>query len=392
MDLIDYLKKYAQNLNNEDIKHMNIEKYEYFKKFINDHYELEYMKKNNYIKYVKIIRQKIVYLYHDQYYYYIDEINQIIKMMSDYHVFYKINFKKYLYNVDKIKKELNKREKNLYDTIHHFQEMSKQYGSKPKIKFQILHTVNSYCYKLSIFKKLKREMLCIIKDFINYEESFGIDQKLIQLNNMERTYIGKKSEYHISKLIHNYTKKHNHEMIYKENIDIFKLLHIKINSTHFKGEIDGLLFKIVDGQVIIEHIIEVKSSIKSSYEDIYKILALQEVLKNMTFSDKIYLDEYVLTYKSFEKIIHKPLKDWLIYMIIDVKNKIDKSHLYFAYVLKIIDNEFIKNYYVEKKEDVLRKKHHQILKKEKYVQQLFNLWVGHVNLNNNDSILFMLNL
>jgi hypothetical protein len=392
MDLIDYLKTNAQNLTNKDIKHMNIEKYENFKKFIDDHYELEYMKKNNYIKYVKIIRQKIVYLYNDQYYYYIDEINQIIKMMSEYHVFYKINFKKYLYNIDKIKKELNKREKNLYDTIHNFQEMSKQYESKPKIKFQILHTINRYYYKLSIFKKLKREILCIIQDFIDYEESFGIDQKLIQLNNMERTYIGKKSEYCISKLIHNYTKKHNQEMIYKENIDIFKLLHVKINSMHFKGEIDGLLLKIVDGQVIIEHIIEVKSSIKSSYEDIYKILALQEVLKNMTFSEEMYLDEYVLTSKSFEKIIHKPLKDWLIYMIIDVKNKIDKSHLYFAYVLKIIDNEFIKNYYVEKKEDVLRKKHHQILKKEKHVQQLFNLWVGHVNLNNNDSILFMLNL
>jgi len=92
------------------------------------------MKKNIIIKYVKIIRQKIVYLYNDQYYYYIDEINQIIKMMSEYHVFYKINFKKYLYNIDKIKKELNKREKNLYDTIHNFQEMSKQYESKPKIK------------------------------------------------------------------------------------------------------------------------------------------------------------------------------------------------------------------------------------------------------------------
>ena len=392
MDLIDYLKTNAQNLTNKDIKHMNIEKYENFKKFIDDHYELEYMKKNNYIKYVKIIRQKIVYLYNDQYYYYIDEINQIIKMMSEYHVFYKINFKKYLYNIDKIKKELNKREKNLYDTIHNFQEMSKQYESKPKIKFQILHTINRYYYKLSIFKKLKRKILCIIQDFIDYEESFGIDQKLIQLNNMERTYIGKKSEYCISKLIHNYTKKHNQEMIYKENIDIFKLLHVKINSMHFKGEIDGLLLKIIDGQVIIEHIIEVKSSIKSSYEDIYKILALQEVLKNMTFSEEMYLDEYVLTSKSFEKIIHKPLKDWLIYMIIDVKNKIDKSHLYFAYVLKMIDNEFIKNYYVEKKEDVLRKKHHQILKKEKHVQQLFNLWVGHVNLNNNDSILFMLNL
>ena len=63
MDLIDYLKTHAQNLNKKDIKHMNIEKYEYFKKFIDDHYELEYMKKNNYIKYVKIIRQKqFIYL------------------------------------------------------------------------------------------------------------------------------------------------------------------------------------------------------------------------------------------------------------------------------------------------------------------------------------------
>ena len=45
MDLIDYLKTNAQNLTNKDIKHMNIEKYENFKKFIDDHYELEYMKK-----------------------------------------------------------------------------------------------------------------------------------------------------------------------------------------------------------------------------------------------------------------------------------------------------------------------------------------------------------
>jgi len=47
---------------------------------------------------------------------------------------------------------------------------------------------------------------------------------------------------------------------------------------------------------------------------------------------------------------------------------------------------------LEKKEDVLRKKHHQILKKKNMYNSLFNLWVGHVNLNNNDSILFMLNL
>ena len=70
-------------------------------------------------------------------------------------------------------------------------------------------------------------------------------------------------------------------------------------------------------------------------------------------------------------------------------NKIDKSHLYFTYVLKIVDNEFINNYYVEKKDDTLRKKHDIILKKEKYIQQLFNVWCSHVNLNKDNSIIFM---
>lgn len=392
MNLIDYLQLHSKNLNNEYIQHTNIEEYKCFKDFIDKHYELNYMKKNNYIKYVKIIRQKIVYLFHDQYYYYINEINHIIKLMDDYHVFYRVNFNKYLYNIEKIKKKLNKRELDFTNTIIYFQEMSKKYLDKPKIKFQLLHKINSYSYKLSIFRKLKQELLYVIQEFINYEESFGIDQKLIEINNMERKLIGKKSEYQISKLIHSYIKKHNNKMVYKENVNIFKLLEIKINKMFFKGEIDGLLLKIQDNEIIIEHIIEVKSTIKASYDDIYKILALQNVLKNMRINNEIFLDEYVLTPKSFQKIIEKPINDWLIYMITGHKNKIDKSHLYFSNVLKIIDSEFIKNYYIENKDDVLRKKHQIILEKKKYVQHLYNLWIGHINLNKNGSLLFLINL
>ena len=60
MNLIYYLQLHSKNLNNEYIQHTNIEEYKCFKDFIDKHYELNYMKKNNYIKYVKIIRQKIV--------------------------------------------------------------------------------------------------------------------------------------------------------------------------------------------------------------------------------------------------------------------------------------------------------------------------------------------
>ena len=270
-----------------------------------------------------------------------------------------------------------------------FSELIKKYEQNAKIRFEILHTINNYYHKFHMFKKLKRKLIYMINTFIDYEESFGIDQKLIQINNMERTLIGKKSEYQISKLIKYYIKNTSLNYIYKENVDIFKLLNIKIENMNFKGEIDGLLLKIENNEIIIEHIIEVKSSIKATFEDIHKIIALQEVLKKINTHQKIILDDLELSFKSFEKIINQPIKEWLIYLILDNKNKIDKSHLYFTYVLKIVDNEFINNYYVEKKDDTLRKKHDIILKKEKYIQQLFNVWCSHVNLNKDNSIIFM---
>ena len=389
MNIIEYLKSHTHNLKLKDINNTNIENYECFKDFIDEHYELNYMKKNNYIKYVKIIRQKIVYLYHDEYYYLINKINQIINIMSDYHIFFKINFKKYLFNIEKIKNALIKKEINLKNTIFHFQELIKKYEQNAKIRFEILHTINNYYHKFHMFKKLKRKLIYMINTFIDYEESFGIDQKLIQINNMERTLIGKKSEYQISKLIKYYIKNTSLNYIYKENVDIFKLLNIKIENMNFKGEIDGLILKIENNEIIIEHIIEVKSSIKATFEDIHKIIALQEVLKKINTHQNIILDDLELSYKSFEKIINQPIKEWLIYLILDNKNKIDKSHLYFTYVLKIVDNEFINNYYVEKKDNTLRKKHDLILKKEKYIQQLFNVWCSHVNLNKYNSIIFM---
>ena len=50
MNIIEYLKSHTHNLKLKDINNTNIEKYEYFKDFIDEHYELNYMKKNNYIK------------------------------------------------------------------------------------------------------------------------------------------------------------------------------------------------------------------------------------------------------------------------------------------------------------------------------------------------------
>ena len=394
MNIYDYLKIHSKNLTTYNIHDQNMEDYQSFKTFIDEHYNLKHIQKNNYIKYVKVTRQKIVFINYDKYHFYINQINQIIELMSTYHIFYKINFNKYLFNIDKLKQLLHRKEKNLKDTICSFQDLYSQFEMNNKIQFQILHTINNYRYKYHIFKKLKREVLNYINEFIKFEESYGIDQKLIQIVNMERTLIGKKSEYNVSRLIQGFIQLKNQESntkkyYYKENIDIFKLLQLKSNDKNYKGEVDGLILIEENGQVSIDTLIEVKSSIKATFEDVYKIVGLQKIIRAHHFKTDIYIDDLVLTHNSFNKILNNPMHIWNVYMCIDQSNKIDKSHLYFAYVLKIIDHEFIKDYYINNKDNILQKKHQLILKKEKYIQQLFNLWVGHVKLNETSSCVFL---
>ena len=395
MNLNKYLQSKIINLSENDICNLDMENYDVFKNFINDHYNLEHLKNNNYLKFVKVVRQKIVLSGVIEYDELINKINKIFKIMNEHFLFFKLNFRKYLFNIKKIYNLLKKRGNGLNKELDRFKELYNIFKSK-SIKFKLLRAINACNNKIILFNKYKRELLYLINKFINLENSYGIDQKLINIVNSERTLIGQKSEYNVNKLINEYincvNKSNNNQYFYLENVDIFKLFNIKINNTLCKGEIDGLILKKVDNDYIIEYLIEIKTSLKATYEDIYKVLGLKKFFLNYEFKcDKFLSKNIKLNKKSLTKIENNSIHDWFIYICDDDKNKIDKSHLYFSYILKIIDYDFIKDYYVNNNENIIKDKHKKILKNKDYIDNLFNIWKIHVNLNKNSSCIFILN-
>lgn len=394
MNLHKYLQSKITNLSENDICNLDMEDYNIFRKFVDEHYNLEHLKKNNYLKFVKVVRQKIVLSGVIEYDELIDEINKIFKTMNEHFLFFKLNFRKYLFNIKKIHNLLKKRSIGLNKELERFRELYTIFNSK-SVKFKLLRTINACNNKIILFNIHKRELLYLIDKFVNLEYSYGIDQKLINIVNSERSLIGKKSEYNVNKLINEYIKYINksckNEYFYLENVDIFKLFNIKINNTVCKGEIDGLILKKIDNIYIIEYLIEIKTSLKATYEDIYKIIGLKHFFLNYKFkSDKYISNNIKLNKKSLTKIENNSIHDWFIYICNDDKNKIDKSHLNFSYILKIIDFDFIKDYYIDKNENVIKKKHNIIVKNKEYIDGLFNIWKLHVNLNKNSSCIFIL--
>tara|TARA_Y200000002_G_C22684671_1_gene665510 strand:+ start:2400 stop:3518 length:1119 start_codon:yes stop_codon:yes gene_type:complete len=370
-----------------------MENYDNFKKFVDNHYNIEHLKNNNYLKYVKVVRQKIVLSGVYEYDQYIDKINNIFELMNEHYLFYKLNFRKYLFNIKKIFSLLKKRDNSLSKELDRFKKLYDLFDDK-NIKFKILKTINSCNKKIILFNKNKRELLYYIDKFNNLEFKYGIDQKLINIVNHERSLIGKKSEYNVNKLIRSYINESdkNSEMkyIYVENVDIYKLFNIKINNNKCKGEIDGLILSKNGNDYVIENLIEIKSSLKATFEDIYKIIGLKNFFLTYKFeSDKYISKDIKLNKNSLKKIINYPVHKWLIYICYDDKRKIDKSHLYFSYVLKIIDFDFIQDYYINNKENIIKIKHKSIIENYNYIDNLFNLWKIHVNLNENGSCLFI---
>jgi len=396
MDIHNYLLKYSKNLNESDICHLDMENYDNLKKFIDNHYNLEHLKENNYLKYVKVTRQKIVLSGNTEYDTLIDKINILFEEMSTHYLFFKINFRKYLFNIKKIFVLLKKRQFGLKKELERFQELYNMFDSY-NIKFKLLKTINACSRKISLFNVYKRKLLYHIHQFTILEYKHGIDQKMINIVNCERNLIGKKSEYKVNRILNEYVNEKNKGLkepcyFYLENIDIFKIFNIKTtNNVKCKGEIDGLIIKKEDNDYIIEYLIEIKSSIKASFEDVHKIIGLKNFFMNVNFEDEKFLVKNIkLTKNSLKKIINYSVHNWLIYICNDDKNKIDKSHLYFSYILKIINYDFIKDYYINKQENEIKKKHKMIIDNKDYIDNLFNLWKLHINLTKNQSCIYIL--
>ena len=392
-NLKQFLLNYSNNLTTNDIHEHDMSEYNYFYSFIKKHYSLEHIKKHNYLKYVKITRHKILHEMGDLYDEYIDKINSISEDMVKCNLFNKFNIRKYLFKINKINILLDTRKAHIQNLIVYYRELNEKYSNNNEFKMRILFNVNGIYHKYKLFLKMSQELKYNIQNLVDLEEKYDIDHKLIEINNLERTLLGKKSEYKVEKILKDYVK-YNSKYIYLVNINIIKLLELDLRTIkNMKGEVDGLLIYFDGTDYIIEYIIEVKSSIKSTYEDVIKFINLKKIMDSLDESEIFTVkDSFVyFTKKSFNKIINNKISESIIYICIDQRKKIEKSHFYFAYVLKIIDSEFIKAYYIENDDTIIDKKYKLIIDNKSYINKIFEEWSSNVNLTNESSCIFLIN-
>lgn len=374
--------------------------YENFKKFIVDHYQLSHMEKYNYIKYVKVKRQILRLDANEEYNSILNQINYILKIMYDNHTFPNLDIKKYLFKINNIFKLIDDRHNSLLTTIKTIRTIFDLKYANSKVKMKILYGVNTLTYRYTMFLKYSKKLSYWVQKLIDFEFKYGIDHKLIELNNLERSYLGKKSEYTANKVIieftnyfnNNLSKITNKKYFYETNIDFLKLLGIASNHTDcIKGEIDGILIYLENGQYYIDKIIEVKSSIKSTFEDIKKFEFLQKHINNIDEINVKLNDNIILTKNSFKYIIGKELTNWIIYLCINNINQdfIEKSHLYFSTCLKIIDDDFIKEFYLDNTENVLKYKYNIINSNRVLIDNIFNDWINNIQLYNDNCNIFI---
>ena len=275
MELNNFLEDNFRKLSFKDISEENsFSSYENFKKFIYDHYNLPHIENNNYIKYVKVKRQIIRLHEEKKYSDLINNINLIINKLSTLNIFPRVNIQKYMFNINSFFNLIDIKEKFLLNHIINVREL---FLIKDNYNFyvKIIYYINSLLQKYKVYKKEVRILNNYINKLLEFESSYGIDHKLIELNNMERSLLGKKSEYNVYKVISLFINSCKKKYFYISNIDLLKLFSIhSSNCNKIKGELDGVLLYYDGNDYIIEKIIEVKSSIKSTYEDIYKFLFL----------------------------------------------------------------------------------------------------------------------
>jgi len=403
MELNEYLNIYFTQLSFTNICNDNdFATYENFKRFIDNHYSLEHMEKHNYLKYVKVKRQILKLNDNKLYLKYIDNINSHIKLLADMHAFPHIDIKKYMFKIHNIFKIIDEKKIALSKTIKIIRSLFDVKSASNITNIKLMMGLNTISYRYKLLLINSKKIIEGIHKLIELEGRYGIEHKLIQLNNMERSFLGKKSEYTANKVIQDYVNlmnlklqeenKYNVHYYYETNVDLIKLFDIILNHTDtIKGEVDGIIIYYDGTNYIIDKIIEVKSSIKATFEDIKKFICLQEYIHLMDDDVSIKYNNFIFTKESFVNIKNNPLHKWVVYLCINNINQdfIEKSHLFFSTVLKIIDDEFIKDYYIDKNEYVLMNKYKIVDNNRKMIDTMFNSWIDNISFGTDDCIIFM---
>jgi hypothetical protein len=406
MDIKNFLLKYFVQLSSKNIcDDNNFNNYENFKNFVVSHYQINHVELFNYIKYVKIKRQIIRLKESEKYETLLHEINKVISYMYENQTFPHIDIKKYLFKIHAIFKMIDEKKNAITNTIESIRDLFLLKNDN-EFKYKIMTNLNMFIYRYKVFIKKSNKLICLLNEFINFELSYGIDHNLIYLNNMEKSVLGKKSEYFANKILNEYVTELNLNLnkslendkskiryYYEINIDMLKLFNIQLSElSNMKGEVDGMIISYDGKEYIIEKIIEVKSSIKSTFDDIKKFVYLQDFIKKHSFSKEIVYGNFIFTKKSFINIIKKDISEWTTYLCINkiYNDIIEKSHLYFTNVLKIVDDNFIKDYYINNNENSIIEKFNIIIKNRGLINNLFQEWKNKIKLDTEFCNVFIL--
>jgi hypothetical protein len=68
---------------------------------------------------------------------------------------------------------------------------------------------------------------------------------------------------------------------------------------------------------------------------------------------------------------------------------VEKSNIYFYTVLKILDDNFIKTFYVDKNENIIRDKYKIIEKNQFLIDNIFNEWCENIKFDTNQCNVFV---
>jgi hypothetical protein len=87
--------------------------------------------------------------------------------------------------------------------------------------------------------------------------------------------------------------------------------------------------------------------------------------------------------------LNKKIIQWVVYLCINTQDYIEKSHLFFSTCLKIIDDEFIKDYYIDNNDNIIKNKFNIICNNRNKIEDLFNEWITKTDLCSDTCNLFI---
>ena len=411
-DIKEYLNYNTVQLEKKHISNrFNFTDYDVFENFVLERYSLAHLENHNYIKFVKVARQINRIKYENEFFMHINNIQSLIDKLVEGQVYPRININRYLFKLDKLLKTIEYKGNVITQTYHHVQKVIREkihlfyeLYDKKKDPMKLIHwisCINGLFFKFRLFNRISVRLKEAIYQFEQWEKQHSIDHEKIKMCNMHRHYLGKKSEFIAKECIQKFVCDTNLKLfkpcskpfyVYKTNVNLLKIFGIPLQLTDkMKGEVDGVLFEYNQQEDIyyVKYIIEVKSSIKATFEDVSKFLYMQKYLLGKNIKDGFY-EELKINEQSFEYFLNEPVYKWCIYLCVVNPEEvvIEKSHFYFAKLFKILDTKFIKEFYSHNKSMIIKEKYSELIVHEKQVLHLFENWIETIGLNFSDSCVF----